>query len=153
MIQRLFITGLILSMMSACINPPDYSVIPEIAIDSLSKTYVKGFSSNPPVMDSITFYISFTDGNGDLGPVNNDTTPNLLFKDSRTGFINGFQFPFITPEGNVKDISGYIAYTFSPFDCIPGNTIDTFYYTISIVDRAGNFSNEVTTPNIICDCN
>jgi hypothetical protein len=149
MIQRLFITGLILSMMSACINPPDYPTVPQIEFDSLTKTYVKGL----PALDSITFYISFTDGDGDLGPVNNDTTPNLLFKDSRTGFINGFQFPFITPEGNVKDISGTIAYTFSPFDCVPGKKLDTFSYTISILDRAGNISNEVTTPDIISDCN
>jgi hypothetical protein len=149
MIQRLFITGLILSMMSACINPPDYPTVPQIEFDSLTKTYVKGL----PALDSITFYISFTDGDGDLGPVNNDTTPNLLFKDSRTGFINGFQFPFITPEGNVKDISGTIAYTFSPFDCVPGKNLDTFFYTISILDRAGNISNEVTTPDIISDCN
>lgn len=153
MIQRFFIAGVLLSLMGSCLTPPDYSTIPEIQFDSITKTSVKGLSSTPSVLDSITFLIGFTDGDGDLGAASNDTTPNLFFRDSRTGYVNRFQFPSITPEGNVKDISGTIAYTFSPFDCDPGKKLDTIVYTIYIVDRAGNISNEVTTPKIFCDCN
>lgn len=144
----LVIGGLIL-LMASCLNPPQYPVVPAITFDSISKVNVKG----QPVNDSITFVISFTDGDGDLGAASSDTTPNLFFKDSRTGFINTFQFPYVTPEGNVKDISGTISYVFSPFNCRPGKLLDTFFYTIFINDRAGNMSNEVVTPQIICDCN
>lgn len=150
---QFLIAGLIMAMMASCLNPPEYPPEPVIAFDSISKTFVKGFSSSPPVMDSIAFVISFTDGDGDLGASSSDTVPNLFFKDSRTGFINTFQFPSVTPEGNVKDISGTITYVFSPFDCNPGKKLDTFFYTIFIDDRAGHRSNEVITPTIICDCN
>lgn len=145
----ILISAACMAFFSSCLNPPEYPVEPIIAFDSVSKVFVKGF----PVFDSSTFVISFTDGDGDLGATEGDTLPNLFFKDSRTGFINTFQFPNVTPEGNVKDISGTISYTFTPFSCNPGKNIDTFYYTIFIFDRAGHRSNEVTTPLIICDCN
>ncbi|MBK9732590.1 MAG: hypothetical protein IPO83_15155 [Chitinophagaceae bacterium] len=145
---QLLTGAFVLTMLASCLNPPEYPVEPLIAFDSISKTFVKG----QPAFDSITFVISFTDGDGDLGASSSDTIPNLFFKDSRTGFINTFQFPNITPEGNVKDISGTISYVFSPFNCTPGKLTDTFFYTIFISDRAGNMSNEVTTPLIICDC-
>ncbi|MBP9883743.1 MAG: hypothetical protein KBF32_10090 [Chitinophagales bacterium] len=145
----LFITAVIISLFTACLNPPEYPEEPIILFDSISKTFVKGLPSS----DSITFVISFTDGDGDLGASSSDTLPNLFFKDSRTGFINAFQFPNVTPEGNVKDISGTISYVFTPFSCNPGKLIDTFYYTIFIDDRAGHRSNEVTSPVVICDCN
>ena len=153
MIQRSVLVIFFLSLLASCIKPPTYDPIPQIAFDSISKTLVKGLSSTPPALDSITFQISFTDGDGDLGASSSDTASNLFFRDSRTGFVNRFQFPYITPEGNVKDISGTIAYIFSPFDCDPGGKSDTFHYTIFIKDRAGNLSNEVITPTIICDCN
>ena len=147
---ELIIAALVITMMASCLNPPEYPVEPVIAFDSISKVAVKGL---PAGLDSITFVISFTDGDGDLGASSSDTTPNLFFKDSRTQFINTFQFPNITPDGNVKDISGTISYIFSPFNCNPGKLTDTFYYTIFIDDRAGHRSNEVTTPMIICNCN
>ncbi len=145
---QLIVGAFLLTMLASCLNPPEYPVEPAIAFDSISKSFVKG----QPAFDSITFIISFTDGDGDLGASSSDTVPNLFFKDSRTGFINTFQFPNITPEGNVKDISGTISYVFSPFNCRPGMPVDTFFYTIFINDRAGHRSNEVTTPLIICNC-
>jgi hypothetical protein len=141
-------------MMASCLNPPDYPTVPHIEFDSLTKTFVKGAEIGGQVVpDSIIFFISFTDGDGDLGPIGNDSAENLFFRDNRTGFVYPFQFPYITPDGNIKDISGTIAYTLSPFFCNPGKTIDTLSYTIYIRDRAGNFSNEVTSPDIVCDCN
>ena len=153
MIKRFFIAGVLISMLSSCLTPPDYDPVPKIEFDSLTKTYVQGFLvTDPPVLDSITFFISFTDGDGDLGTGATDTTHNLFFVDSRTGFPYPFQFPYVTPEGNVKDISGIISYTFSPFNCVPGHQVDTVSYTIYISDRAGHLSNEVTTPEIVIDC-
>ena len=142
----LLIGGIVICALTSCLRPPEYDPIPKIGFDSLTATYVKSGS------DSITFFISFTDGDGDLGAASSDTKPNLFFKDSRTGFINSFQFPYVTPEGNVKDISGTIAYTFPSFSCVPGQSLDTLFYTIYISDRAGNLSNEVTTPNVVIDC-
>src|SRR5664279_2275587 len=105
MTSKLLIGAFVLTLLASCLKPPNYSPIPEIKFDSISATHVR------QLVDSVTVIISFTDGDGDLGNLKNDTTNNLFFKDSRTGFIYPFHFPYITPEGNVKDISGEIAYT------------------------------------------
>jgi len=140
---RYFIVGTFLIFLAGCLNPPDYSVIPAITFDSISSTTAR------VGIDSITFLIDFTDGDGDLG---SSAIPNLFFLDSRTGYTDSFKIPNLTPEGNVKAISGVIAYAASSFNCIPGKTFDTLYYTIYVEDRAGNKSNQIVTPQIILQC-
>ena len=141
---RYFILGSFVLFAVSCLRPPDYSPIPEITFDSLSSRFAVAGK------DSIKFFIGFTDGDGDIG---SSTVPNLFFLDSRTGYTDSFKIPNLTPEGNVKAISGTIAYDQTAFNCIPGKLFDTLYYTIYIEDRAGNKSNLVTTPEILLQCN
>ncbi|MBA3647900.1 MAG: hypothetical protein H0W62_05010 [Chitinophagales bacterium] len=152
---KILVGFILLTVLASCLKPPDYDVIPVIQFDSISANHVRGISSSGVAYDSLTVVVSFTDGDGDLGASTSfpdDTIPNLFFKDSRTGSVYPFQFPYITPEGNVKDISGKIAYTLDGVNCIPGLSADTFHYTIQIMDRAGHLSNEVITPDIILEC-
>ncbi|HYV95704.1 MAG TPA: hypothetical protein VE978_28290 [Chitinophagales bacterium] len=139
--MRYFIAGTFLLFIAACLNPPDYSVIPAITLDSISTTDI---TANK---DSLNFYISFTDGDGDIG---SETDSNLFITDSRTGTRAGNKIPSITPDGKVKEISGQIVFTLSEIDSIPDGIKDSiyYYYTIQIADRAGNLSNEVNTPLI-----
>src|SRR5258706_3688180 len=127
--------------MTACMDELNYSVMPAIKSDSVSSSYII------PNKDSITFYISFTDGDGDIG---SETDSNLCITDSRTGTQAGNKIPNITPDGKIKEISGQIVFTLSEIDSIPDNQRDSIYYTytIQIADRAGNLSNEVMTPLI-----
>lgn len=143
----MFRIGIVISLLvfvASCVNPPDYSVIPEIQFDSISTTYVRA------QQDSVTMVISFSDGDGDLG---SELTPNLFLLDSRTGYTDSLKIPNLTPEGSVKAITGVITYTRSVFSCIPGKDFDTLHYTIYVEDRAGNQSNMVLTPDIYIECN
>ena len=115
---RFGIAASLIIFISSCVNPPDYSPIPEIEFDSISTTFARSGQ------DSITFFIGFTDGDGDVG---SDVKPNLFFLDNRTGYADSFKIPNLTPEGNVKAITGTIAYTRSSFSCIPGKLFDTLY--------------------------
>jgi len=133
----------LLIFIASCINPPEYSPIPEIEFDSISATHIVAQT------DSVTFFIDFTDGDGDIG---SEEIPNLFFLDNRTGYTDSFKIPNLTPQGNVKAITGIIAYTRSSFNCIPNKAFDTLYYTIYIEDRAGNKSNLITTPQIYLQC-
>jgi len=144
MIFRVAIVATLILFITSCINPPSYSPIPSIVFDSVSSTFARA------QVDSLTFYINFTDGDGDLG---SDDVPNLFFLDSRTGYVDSFKIPNLTPQGNVKAITGEIAYTRSQLNCIPNKNFDTLYYSIYIEDRAGNKSNVVTSPSIILQCN
>ena len=145
MLRATIVVSLLIFFFS-CINPPEYSPIPEISFDSISTTFLRA------QQDSITIFIEFTDGDGDLG---SEIIPNLFFTDSRTGTEEGFKIPNITPEGNVKAITGIIAYTFPALYCSPppDRTLDTLSYGIYVVDRAGNKSNMITTPDIYLQCN
>ncbi|MFI5135104.1 MAG: hypothetical protein ACHQD9_04570 [Chitinophagales bacterium] len=143
MIFRVTIVASLIIFIGSCINPPSYSPIPAIVFDSVSGTFARAQT------DSLTFFINFTDGDGDLGSTD---VPNLFFLDSRTGYVDSFKIPSLTPQGNVKAITGVIAYTRSEFNCIPNKDFDTLHYSIYIEDRAGNKSNVVTTPSIILQC-
>jgi len=146
MLRAAIVVSLMIFIFS-CINPPEYSPIPVISFDSISATSIRA------QQDSITIFIEFTDGDGDLG---SEVIPNLFFTDSRTGTEEGFKIPNITPEGNVKAITGIIAYTFPALYCTPpppDRTLDTLSYSIYVVDRAGNKSNVITTPDIYLQCN
>ncbi len=128
---------------TSCLKPPDYSVVPFIQLDSVSKVHIQaGF-------DSVTFFIYFTDGDGDIG---SDTEPNLFMLDDRTGYTDSIKVPYINPPGTIKAISGTIAYTRSQFICIPGRKTDSVRYTVQLQDRAGNLSNAIVTPTIYLQC-
>ena len=132
---------------AACLKPPDYSVIPSISLISI---YPEQARAN---FDSGHIVFSFQDGDGDLGALPSDTTPNVFVTDSRTGFVYPIQIPYITPEGKVKEISGTISITLPEFNCIPGDsTIDTLSYAIILKDRAGHSSNSIRTPVVSITC-
>jgi hypothetical protein len=139
--------GILIIFFIACLRPPDYSLIPEITFIELDTTEVTEMT------DSVTITFGFTDGDGDLGALDGDTLPNTFIKDSRTGFIYTYQFPSITPDGNVKDISGTVEIILPGITCVPNVNVDQLTYEVYITDRAGNKSNSVTTPALTIYCN
>lgn len=133
----------------SCINPPEYSEIPEISAATVDRTEAT------PGEDSIVVEFKFQDGDGDLGNKERDSTINAYLVDARTGFPYNYQIPYISERGNNRAISGTIWITVDPFtfNCRPNRPDkDTLAYEIYIVDRAGNESNRLTTPPIILDC-
>lgn len=125
----------------SCIKPPAYPIEPVITFDSISAT-------NVTQADSVKIKIDFTDGDGDMGVKQGETTPNFFMVDSRKGFIYNFLIPYVEPKGNVKAISGNFVYTNPGITLTPGHLIDTLHYDIYIYDRAGHKSNIVSTPDI-----
>lgn len=136
---------------TSCLKPPDYDESPTITFKSLSKTEVQEDSIN--VSDSLQLTFSFTDGDGDLGALNNlDSTLNIFLTDSRDNSIKEYQIPTLTPDGSVKAISGDITITIKSFACQPGFDTDPFTYAVKIKDRAGHESNTIQTDQITIDC-
>jgi hypothetical protein len=146
---RLFILFILISALwTSCIKPPDYSDVPSITFLRFNKTSVQAFT------DSAQLVFSFTDGDGDIGPVSsNDTTLNLFLTDSRDNSVKKYQLPNITPSGSVKAISGEVTVTIGPFACKAGVDTDQLTYTIRIKDRAGHLSNAAVTTPLSIDCN
>lgn len=149
----------------SCSTSPDFDDVPEIEFVSINKTI---FNQNYQQGTSDTIFITLgvTDGNGDLGSEENAN--DIEFTDSRTGFITNNSLPMLPLQGSGNGIEGDIVMRLviapgSDFCCIPPSGSgcrpdpsfpqDTFSYLIRIRDRAGNWSNQVSTSSLTINCN
>lgn len=149
MLRKYSLLIVVVSMLAlaACVPEPQYSFIPHIEFQSMS-----GNTFDELDEDSLSIVVYFEDGDGDLG---SDDSINMFWEDSRVpGFPLAFKIPFIELQGNSKAISGTIT-TYYPISyCLDNDdAVDTFYYKIYIVDRAGNVSNVDSTDLIFLNCN
>ena len=150
---------LVVILVIACQNPPEFPLEPIIEYKSMSKTTLLQGNF---MQDSTLLVLSFTDGDGDLG---NEDSVSIFLIDNRDNFnLPGFKIPFIGEQGVGKGISGEISIALPTTCCTyPGNLppcqvfeefpTDTLTYDLYIIDRAGNESNRVTTEPIILRCN
>ncbi|MBX2891936.1 MAG: hypothetical protein KF734_13480 [Saprospiraceae bacterium] len=144
-----------------CVKPPDYPKEPFIEFVSLSKNIMRQSKLG---LDTVLVTFSFTDGNGDLGSVDNE--PSIFIEDGRDSFPQEpYAIPYIEPQGAGNGISGTITVALPTTCCIYTDengfkfscetvpvAFDTLTYLISIKDRAGNVSNKITTPPIVLIC-
>jgi hypothetical protein len=134
-----------------CQPSPNFPIVPVITFKSVNKTYINQQT------DSLQLVFSFTDGDGDLGLTQSDTSTDALVIDHRPDPLHKdydytYRIPFITPGGQVKDISGDITITLPGVTCMPNKTLDTVIYEIKIKDRAGHWSNLIQSPSITVNC-
>lgn len=159
-------------MLNACMDPPNYSQIPEIQFKSFSPQLVESG-------DTLVLSFTFKDGDGDLGFRSLDpdaegcdlcdsscySNPDfsIFVTRSQTGCLIPFNLPYIPPKGSSKAISGTVRLFLFDIQCVPeqggslGDIIDMemdqVSFDIMIRDRAGNKSNVITTPLIDVKCN
>ena len=152
--------GLVLAL-AACVNPPDYPDEPIIQYEGISKDSIYQFTNGPE--DSLVIQFSFTDGDGNIST---EDSADITIIDSRfPTFENSLAFPVIPNEGTGNGISGDVFFTlintgqsiccrFNDFICAedPAYPVDTFSYSIYIVDRDGNRSNTIQTEQIKVLC-
>ena len=150
--QLLYILSLTLVLLSSCLKKETASPIPLIAF--------KNFLANK---DTADLYISFTDGDGDIGLTQNDTiAPNnynfyISYIEKQKGvwvkrvlpFDFNYRIPIVNTSSKKKTIKGEIKIAIKPYYYDPFSKFDTIKYEIYIVDRALNKSNVITTPEII----
>ena len=159
-----FITG--------CVKVPVYPDKPEISFKSVSRPSITEG-------DTVTFTLSFTDGNGDIGP-EPGTTPqdtnlffckqpfdstnlffsdpafNVYFLDLRDSCWNHYASSFIQPTGKYDDLSGELDIIVGgfckKFPPVAGQQ-DTLTYEIFIKDRSGMYSNRIRSTPVVIQCN
>jgi hypothetical protein len=121
---------------------PTLSNIPQIELDTVAPLTVKQFE------DSIKFSISYIDGNGDLGTTDPDEHTIELI-DNRANLLFTYHLSPRTPAGTEIAIQGTLDIILDNTIILnPMNTSETATFSIRIRDRAGNWSNTVTSESI-----
>jgi len=128
----------------SCVNPPEYSVIPHIDLESI--TFMRG-DINKGVPDTLAFKLKFKDGDGDLGAY--PSNPNSLDQSNPWYYFYNVADFSTMPQTNYTDqVPGYklinyqVKRTIPQFADLPGlvcgswellrqdgRIIDTLYIT------------------------
>ncbi len=135
--MRIAIAATIL-VMASCKKEDVMPATPEIAFVGMSTQQVTEFQ------DHVTVRFSYKDGDGDLGQTDPDDY-TLWVKDARLESPDGYHIPPLAPEGAEVPIQGELEVELHTLFLLGSSTQEETRYTIHIVDRAGNRSNEFTT--------
>lgn len=140
-----------------CVEPPSFDTVPQITDITFSADTVNCNSD-------FEMFISFQDGDGNIGLPTDSAVNNLFITESRTSFTDPFTIPEVEENGRITDISGTINVVLNEL-CIniddltqrPGCSIaeiniNTISYKVQMQDNEGNMSNEFTSPELIIRC-
>ncbi len=134
------ILGLAL-MAGACTkisDEPQFDLTPAIVIDSISADTIVEFE------EALIVTLTYEDGDGDLG--NPDPNVNSLFvKDQRLEMQDEYYVYPLAPVGENISITGKLTVELNTTFILGNGTAEQTKFTLYLVDRAGNKSNEVTT--------
>jgi len=94
--------------------------------------------------------IKYTDAQGDLGEDNPDTY-SLEIRDSRLGSPDSYHIPPLSPPDASLHISGELKIRINKLFLIGNSKQETTTFRIRMKDKAGNWSNEITTSVVVID--
>ncbi|MEY2898349.1 MAG: hypothetical protein RL138_402 [Bacteroidota bacterium] len=144
----IFYTSIALVSFFSCRKPtekliPTVPLEPVLTFESLNKSNVKAFG------DSLVFTVSYTDGDGDLGDFNSDSL-SLYLMDTRSASL--YERYHIAPSvpANVKvAIQGQLRIVLDHTILLnSASASETSVFKIKVKDRAGHWSNLVSSPTI-----
>lgn len=130
--------------MTACTKEVQFSEgnpVPVITLESTSKTSVVQFK------DSLRVTIAYEDGDGDIGFENADIN-SLEIRDSRLSKPDMYYVPPQAPVDSKIHIKGTLQIQIRNMFLLGSGSAETTTLEIRLSDRAGNWSNKVTTPVI-----
>jgi hypothetical protein len=122
-------------------NEPIYDIIPEIRLVQAGPTSIQQFQ------DSVVVTIEYQDGDGDLGFVNPDSM-SLRVQDSRLLAPDWYFVPPLAPVDQALSIEGQLTFKLNGTYLLGSGGSETIVYSVKIKDRTGNWSNEISTPEI-----
>jgi hypothetical protein len=114
---------------------------PSISFVSLDPTEVENFNN------SITLTIRYKDNNGDLGYEDPDVN-SLYVKDARLDTADFYHVPPLAPVGKSLIIEGQLQIVLNSMFILGNGDQELAALSVKIQDRAGNWSNLITTPTI-----
>jgi len=139
---RLVVIAVALSCLGLnCDKSQVFEIIPEIRLVKVEPTSIVQFQ------DSVVVTIEYEDGDGDLGFVEPDSF-SLRVQDSRLMNPDWYFVPPLAPVGKDLPIQGELTFKLNGTYLLGSGGSEQIIYSISIKDRANNWSNTIQTPAI-----
>ena len=142
MIKQISIILLCILLITSCKKEDDTPKIPEISLVSVSPTTLVQFE------EPVNIVIGYKDLDGDLGFENPDAFA-LQIKDNRLDNPDWYHVPPLSPIGSNVSIQGELDIKISSLFLLGNGSEEQTSFTIKMVDRAGNWSQEIMTPQLI----
>jgi hypothetical protein len=139
--RTLVLFALAAALFIACKKEEVGAAVPEIALIDASPLQVVQFGQRVKVR------FSFKDADGDLGHADPDIA-TLEVKEARLDTPDMYHVPPIAPEGAEVSVQGELEVELNALFLLGNGSTETTTYTLRIRDRAGNWSNAITTPTI-----
>lgn len=136
--KRILTLATIAFLLAGCKKEEVMPSAPEIAFVSMSTQSVHEFDEH------VTVRFSYKDGDGDLGQEDPDNY-TLWVKDARLEGTDGYHIPPLAPEDAEVPIQGELDVELNALFVLGNSGQEETSYTMYIVDRSGNRSNEFTT--------
>ena len=136
-----FILLLLTVIFSSCKKEEDAPKVPEISLISITPLSLVQFE------ESIYIVIGYKDLDGDIGYENPDSYA-LQIKDNRLTNPDWYHVPPLSPIGSNVSIEGELSVKISSLFLLGNGSQEETSFAIRIIDRAGNWSEEITTPQI-----
>lgn len=127
---------------AACKKKDEDPVAPVIEFKGISVSTVEQFDNNPV----ITF--TYEDYQGDLGETDPDNY-SIRVKDSRLNGYDWYHVPPMTPDLKELHIKGSYSLELNSLFLLGSGDEETASFSVQIRDRAGHWSNIITTPNVV----
>ena len=167
-----------LLVISACVKQPSYPDYPILTSIAVAQNSYSEFFANNNGADSVLITLSFTDGEGGIGPTpqsGSDTTTlvtcnhaydataiadpyyNIYYYTYHASHIStdsclDYKYTAYVPDNaHNPSLRGTIQF-YPTIECPPTGNVDTVYYSCFIKDRNGKISNRLRTPPIVITC-
>ena len=142
MIKQISIILLCFVLITSCKKEDNTPKIPEISLVSISPTTLVQFE------EPVNIVIGYKDLDGDLGFENPDSFA-LQIKDNRLEDPDWYHVPPLSPIGSNVSIQGELDIQISSLFLLGNGSEEQTSFTIKMIDRAGNWSQEIMTPQLI----
>lgn len=129
-------------VLGSCQKDEEDLSIPEITFDGISSTEVVQFDNQ------VILTIGYKDSEGDLGEMDPDNN-SLKVKDSRLDNPDWYHVPPITPDGQALITEGQFSVELSPLFILGNGSEEFASFSIQIRDRNGNWSNTITSDQVL----
>ena len=98
--------------------------------------------------DTVTVSFDYSDINGDLG-YEDPNIPSIFIKDSRLANSDEYHLQPLTPDLQALDIEGSVSVRLNNMFILGNDTTEQLLLNVTMVDRAGNTSNELISDSVL----